>query len=44
MHNKVKDINCDSPVTIIVKRIPRQGKEKEFEKMLVDTSRDAMKF
>ncbi len=44
MHNKVIDINCDSPVTIIVKRLPRQGKEKEFEKMLVDTSRDAMKF
>ncbi|MDX1519083.1 MAG: antibiotic biosynthesis monooxygenase [Gammaproteobacteria bacterium] len=37
-------IPCDSPVTIIVKRRPKPGMEKEFEEVMTGTTRDAMKF
>ncbi len=37
-------IPCDSPVTIIVKRRPKPGMEKEFEQVMTGTTHDAMKF
>lgn len=37
-------IPCDSPVTIIVKRRPKPGMEKEFEEVMSGTTRDAMTF
>lgn len=36
--------DCDSPVTIIVKRRPKPGHEKEFEEVLTGISRAAMTF
>ena len=38
------DIDCDTPVTIIVKRRPRPGLEKEFEEVVSGISRAAMGF
>ena len=37
-------IPCDTPVTIIVKRRPKPGMEKEFEEVMTGTTRDAMTF
>ncbi len=39
-----QDINSDTPVTIIVKRRPRPGLEKEFEEVVAGISRAAMAF
>jgi len=39
-----KEIDCDTPVTIIVKRRPRPGKEKEFEEVVSGISQAAMAF
>ena len=41
---KTREIDCDTPVTIIVKRRPRPGKEKEFEKIVSGISQAAMTF
>jgi uncharacterized protein len=38
------DIDCDTPVTIIVKRRPKPGMEKEFEEVISGISRAAMSF
>lgn len=38
------DIDCDTPVTIIVKRRPKPGHEKEFEEVLAGISQAAMEF
>lgn len=38
------EIDCDTPVTVIVKRRPRPGKEKEFEEVVTGISRAAMSF
>ncbi len=37
-------IDCDSPVTIIVKRKPKPERIDEFEKIMSGTTRDAMMF
>jgi len=39
-----KEIDSDTPVTIIVKRRPRPGKEKEFEEIVSGISQAAMTF
>lgn len=41
---KDREIDCDTPVTIIVKRRPRPGKEKEFKEVVSGISRAAMTF
>ncbi len=38
------DPDCDTPVTIIVKRRPKPGHEKEFEDVVTGISRAAMAF
>ncbi|MCG8325425.1 MAG: antibiotic biosynthesis monooxygenase [Thiotrichales bacterium] len=42
--DKKTGIPCDSPVTIIVKRRPKPGLEKEFEAVMTGTTHDAMTF
>lgn len=42
--NKPEGIDCDTPVTIIVKRRPKPDKIKEFEAVMSGTTKDAMKF
>ena len=42
--NKPEKIDCDSPVTIIVKRRPKPDHIAEFEKVMSDTTKDAMAF
>lgn len=42
--NNKTGIPCDSPVTIIVKRRPKPGMEKQFEEVMAGTTRDAMSF
>lgn len=37
-------IDCDTPVTIIVKRRPKQDRIKEFEEVMSGTTKDAMTF
>lgn len=39
-----EDIDCDTPVTIIVKRRPRPGQEQAFEEVVTGISRAAMSF
>jgi len=39
-----RETDCDTPVTIIVKRRPRPGKEQEFEEILSGISQAAMSF
>ncbi len=42
--NKVKGIECDTPVTIIVKRRPKPDRIDDFEKVMSGTTKDAMTF
>ncbi len=42
--NKSEAIDCDTPVTIIVKRRPKPGCVDEFEKVMSGTTKDAMAF
>jgi antibiotic biosynthesis monooxygenase (ABM) superfamily enzyme len=42
--NKVKGIECDTPVTIIVKRRPKPDRIEDFEKVMSGTTKDAMTF
>ncbi len=42
--NKVKGIECDTPVTIIVKRRPKPDHIDDFEKVMSGTTKDAMTF
>ena len=44
MTETVPNPDCDTPVTIIVKRRPKPGREKEFEEVLTGISRAAMTF
>ena len=37
-------IDCDSPVTIIIKRRPKPDRIKEFEEVMQGTTRDALQF
>ncbi len=41
---QARGIDCDSPVTIIVKRRPKPDRIKEFEDVMHGTTRDAMTF
>ncbi len=41
---KPADIDCDTPVTIIVKRKPKPDRIKEFEEVMSGTTKDAMSF
>jgi len=43
-NDQTTEIPRDSPVTIIVKRRPKPGMEKEFEEVMTGTTRDAMTF
>ncbi|MEM7027154.1 MAG: antibiotic biosynthesis monooxygenase [Pseudomonadota bacterium] len=42
--NTQSSINCDTPVTIIVKRRPKPSLITEFENIMTGTTQDAMKF
>lgn len=42
--NKPQSIDCDSPVTIIVKRRPKPDRIEEFEEVMSATTKDAMSF
>lgn len=42
--NKVRGIECDTPVTIIVKRRPKPDRIDDFEKVMSGTTKDAMSF
>ena len=42
--NKPVGIDCDTPVTIIVKRRPKPDRTEDFEKVMSDTTKDAMTF
>ena len=42
--NKVKGIECDTPVPIIVKRRPKPDRIDDFEKVMSGTTKDAMTF
>jgi len=42
--NKTETIDCDSPVTIIVKRRPKPDRIEEFEQVMSGTTKDAMSF
>jgi len=42
--DKSSGIDCDTPVTIIVKRRPKPDRVKEFEEVMSGTTKDAMKF
>ena len=45
MDNKTSSvIDCDSPVTIIVKRRPKVDRIEEFEEVMSGTTKDAMSF
>lgn len=41
---KPETIDCDSPVTIIVKRRPKADRIEEFEQVMSATTKDAMSF
>jgi len=42
--NNSAKIDCDTPVTIIVKRRPKPGRLEDFEKVMSGTTKDAMTF
>jgi len=42
--NKPEPIDCDTPVTIIVKRRPKPDRIEDFEKVMSGTTKDAMTF
>lgn len=42
--SKPAGIECDTPVTIIVKRRPKPGRVEDFEKVMSGTTKDAMAF
>lgn len=42
--NKPAGIDCDTPVTIIVKRRPKPDRTEDFEKVMSGTTKDAMTF
>ena len=42
--NNTATIDCDSPVTIIVKRRPKPDRIEDFEKVMSGTTKDAMTF
>ena len=42
--DKSSGIDCDTPVTIIVKRRPKLDRTEDFEKVMSGTTKDAMKF
>jgi len=42
--NKSSGIECDTPVTIIVKRRPKRDRIEDFEKVMSGTTKDAMTF
>jgi uncharacterized protein len=42
--NKPAGIECDTPVTIIVKRRPKPDRIEDFEKVMSGTTKDAMAF
>jgi len=42
--NKVNGIECDTPITIIVKRRPKPDRIDDFEKVMSGTTKDAMSF
>ncbi len=44
MGDKSSAIECDTPVTIIVKRRPKPDRIEDFEKVMSGTTKDAMSF
>jgi len=42
--NRPAEIDCDTPVTIIVKRRPKPDHIEDFEKVMSGTTKDAMSF
>ena len=42
--DKSSGIDCDTPVTIIVKRRPKPDRTEDFEKVMSGTTKDAMTF
>jgi antibiotic biosynthesis monooxygenase (ABM) superfamily enzyme len=42
--NRTTEIDCDTPVTIIVKRRPKPDRIEEFEEVMSGTTKDAMSF